>query len=58
MNKEIIRQLCAQILAAANSIEYRGEGNAVQVVGICRAARQIAAEVNKPEEVLDDGSGA
>ena len=50
MDKSKVMQLCNHILAAANSVEHRGEENSAQILGICRAARQIAAEVNKPEE--------
>ena len=55
MDKQKITQLCNQIIAAANSVEHRGEENSAQLMGICRAARQIATEVNKAEEVALDG---
>lgn len=57
MDKAKINQLCNHIILAANGVEHRGEENSAQLIGICRAARQIAAEVNKPEEVPVDGSG-
>jgi hypothetical protein len=50
MDKTKIAQLCNQIIAAANNVEHRGEQNSAQLMGICRAARQIAAELNRTEE--------
>ena len=50
MNKQTIKTLCEQIIMAANATHVCGEANMAQLMGICRAARQIAAEVNKPEE--------
>lgn len=55
MDKAKIKQLCAQIIMAANSVEHRGEENSAQLMGICRAARQIAAETDIEEEVNPDG---
>ena len=54
MDKTKITQLCNQIVAAANNVEHRGEANSAQLMGICRAARQIAAEVNKPDEKQEE----
>ena len=50
MDKAKINQLCAQILGAANQIETRGEGNAVQILGICQAARAIMQEMRKEDD--------
>ena len=50
MDKVKIIQLCNHIIAAANNVEHRGEENSAQLMGICRAARQIAAEIQKPDE--------
>lgn len=50
MDKAKINQLCAQILSAANQIEARGEGNAVQILGICQAARAITQETRKEDD--------
>lgn len=55
MDKAKIIQLCNHIIAAANNVEHRGEENSAQLIGICRAARQIAAETNIEEEVTQDG---
>lgn len=55
MDKQKITQLCNHIIAAANNVEHKGEENSAQLMGICRAARQIAAEVNKTEEVTQNG---
>ena len=55
MDKQKITQLCQHILKAANETEVRGESNFAQLLGICQAARQIAAEVNKPEVAQDGG---
>ncbi len=54
MDKAKIIQFCNHIIMAANSVEHKGEENSAQLIGICRAARQIAAEVNKPEEAVAD----
>ena len=58
MDKNAINQLCSQIIMAANNVEHKGEENSAQLMGICRAVRQIVAEINKPEEVSVDGHGA
>ena len=63
MDKAKINQLCAQILSAANQIEVRGEGNAVQVLGICQATRAIMQETRKEDDhgketVRSPGSGS
>ena len=50
MNKAKINQLCTHIIMAANSVEHKGEENSAQLMGICQAARQIAAEIQKPDE--------
>lgn len=50
MDKQKIIQLCNNIIMAANNVEHRGEENSAQIIGICRAARQIAAELNRTEE--------
>ena len=55
MDKQKITMLCQRILKAANEMEVRGENNFAQMLGICQAARQIATEVNKAEEVAQDG---
>lgn len=55
MDKNRISQLCTHILGAANSITVAGESNAAQILGICRAVREIAAEVNKQEGGEGDG---
>ena len=51
MDKQKIIQLCQHILKSANDTEVHGENNLTHLLGICQAVRQIAAEVNKPEEV-------
>lgn len=55
MEQEMITRLCAQIVEAANRIPVCGEESAAQLLGLCRAARTIAAQVNKREEVDGDG---
>lgn len=55
MDKQKITVLCQHILKAANEMDVRGENNFAQLLGICQAARQIAAEVNKPEVSTQDG---
>lgn len=54
MNKQTIKTLCEQIIMAANATHVCGEANMAQLMGICRAARQIATEVNRPEETTND----
>lgn len=54
MDKMKINLLCKHILSAANSVEHKGEDNSAQLIGICRAAREIAAEVNKPEKTREE----
>ena len=54
MDNAKIIQFCNHIIMAANSVEHRGEENSAQLIGICRAARQIAAEVNKSEEAAEE----
>ena len=49
MDKAKINQCCARIVSAANQIETRGEENAAQILGICQAARMIAAELRKED---------
>lgn len=59
MDKNRIISLCKQILAATDSIVSVGtmatSTNAAQLGGIQHAVRLIAEEVNKPEEVAQDG---
>ena len=57
MDKKKIERLCEQILLGANSVSVTGEQNMAQLMGICRSARLIASEINKPErqEVEQDG---
>ena len=55
MEKEKINQLLGQIIGGANSVFLCGEENMAQLVGICRAARQIHQLVNTPEKGEDDG---
>lgn len=58
MNKKAIESKLNQILRAANAITLSGESNAAQVMGICRAAREVWQLVNEPEkkeEAKDDG---
>lgn len=58
MDKKTIELKLNQIIRAANALTVQGEGNAAQVVGICRAARDVWNLVNAPEkkeEVKDDG---
>lgn len=55
MNKQTIKTLCEQIIMAANATHVCGEANMAQLMGICRAARQIAAEASKPQEEHDPG---
>ena len=55
MDKENIERLLGQILGAANSIMVRGEENMAQLMGICRAARQIHQLIAAPEKEENDG---
>lgn len=58
MNKNLIENKLNQIIRAANALTVSGESNAVQIVGITRAAREVWQLVNAPEEkkeVKDDG---
>lgn len=57
MDKEQINQLLSQIVAAANGVVVAGEQNMAQLMGICRAARQIHQMINAPkkEESGDGG---
>lgn len=55
MDKEQINQLLSQIVAAANGVAVAGEQNMAQLMGICRAARQIHQIVNAPKEEKEDG---
>ena len=58
MDKKTIELKLNQIIRAANALSVQGEANAVQIVGICRAARDVWNLVNAPEnteEVKDDG---
>ena len=59
MDKNKIKQLCEQILMASDSVVSVGAMatsiNAPQIMGIQRAARCIAAEIDKAEEVTTDG---
>lgn len=55
MDKQKIIQLCQHILKSANEIETHGETNFAHLIGICQVARQIAAEVKKPEEATQSG---
>ena len=50
MDKKTIEQKLNQIIRAANALSVQGEGNAVQIVGICRAARDVWNLVNAPEK--------
>lgn len=49
MDKGKVNALCSRIIRSANSITIEGESDAAQIIGICHAAREIAAEVNRPE---------
>ena len=60
MDKKQIEKLLNQIISAANNITVRGEQNAMQVMGICRSAREVwrlvsASESEKKDEVMDNG---
>lgn len=55
MDKQKIIRLCQHILKSANEVETRGEDNFAHLLGICQSVRQIAAEVNKLEEVAQNG---
>lgn len=58
MDKKQIEIKLNQIIRAANALTVQGEGNAVQVMGICGAARDVWKLVNVPEkkeEVTEDG---
>ena len=58
MNKKQIEIKLKQIIQAANALVVSGESNAVQIVGITRAAREVWQLVNAPEEkkeVTEDG---
>lgn len=59
MDKNKIKHLCEQIFMASDSIVSVGamatQMNAAQIIGIQRAARLIAAEIDKHEEVEQDG---
>lgn len=58
MDKKTIELKLNQIIRAANALSVQGEGNAVQIVGICRAAREVWSLVNVPEkneEVKENG---
>lgn len=50
MDKVKIIHICNCIIAAANNVEHKGEENSAQLEGIRRSARQIAAEIQKPDE--------
>lgn len=58
MDKSKIKQLCEQIARAADGIVSIGAAatqmNAAQIVGIQRAARMIAAEIDKPDEADEE----
>lgn len=50
MNKNAIENKLNQIIRAANALTVSGESNALQIVGITRAAREVWQLVNEPEE--------
>lgn len=56
MDKAKINMLCSRIIRSANSITIEGESDAAQIIGICRAAREIAAEANRPEQNREEAS--
>ena len=57
MDKKLIETKLTRIIQAANALTVQGENNAAQVMGICRAAREVWQLVNAPDdqEVKENG---
>jgi hypothetical protein len=49
VDKNVINALCNQILSALETVCVAGEQNHLQLMGVRRAVREIAREVNKEE---------
>lgn len=53
-----VDQLLSQIVTAANGVSVAGEQNMAQLLGICRAARQVHQLVHTPaQEEVDEHGG-
>lgn len=56
MDKQGVKYCCERIIAAVNGITVTGESNMTNLLAVCKLARLISTEMDKPDADLASGN--